>query len=120
MFSVRSIIIAAIVGGGLAAAVLSAWSWARRRRRFMLVGLATTAGVIVWNSVLNLTHATGFDVDGPILSLSWQDVGSGIFAFTLSALALGLITERQEPAGTVVRAAAIAGLVAMIFDIFVL
>jgi hypothetical protein len=85
-----------------------------------LVGLATTAGVIVSNSVLNLTNATGFDIDGPILSLSWQDVGSGIFAFTVAALALGLVTERQEPAGSVVKAAAIAGLVAMIFDIFVL
>ncbi len=120
MFSVRSIIISAIVAGGLAAAVLSAWPWARLRRRFMIAGLATTAGVIVWNLVLNLTNATGFDVDGPILSLSWQDVGSGIFAFALSALVLGLITERHEPAGSVVRAATIAGLVAMIFDIFVL
>ncbi len=120
MFSVRSIVIAAIIAGGLAAAILSAWPWARLRRRFILAGLATTAGVIIWNLVLNLTNATGFDVDGPILSLSWQDVGSGIFAFSLTALVLGLLAERHEPAGRVVGAAASAGLVAMLFDIFVL
>ena len=120
MFGTRDIIIAAVIAGGLAAAVLSAWPWARLRRRFVLAGLATAAGVIVWNLVLNLTNATGFDVDGPILSLSWQDAGSGVFAFSLAALVLGLLAERQEPAGRVVGAAAIAGLVAMLFDIFVL
>jgi hypothetical protein len=38
----------------------------------------------------------------------------------VTALALGLLTERQEPAGRVVGAAGIAGLVAMIVDLFVL
>ncbi len=97
----EDIVIAAIIAGGLAAAVPNAWPRARLRRRFILAGLATTAGVIIWSLVLNLTNATGFDVDGPILSLSWQDVGSGTFAFWLTALVLGLLAERHMPRGTV-------------------
>ena len=43
-----------------------------------------------------------------------------VLAFAAAALLLGLGTERRTPAARVVGAAAIAGLVAMIFDIFVL
>jgi hypothetical protein len=121
MFAVRDIVISAVTAGVLAAFVLAAaWPWARRRGRFVVAGMATMAGFIAWNLILNGTHATGFDVDGPILSLSWQDAGSGIFAFALTAFVLGLIAERSEAANRVVGAAAIAGLVAMLFDIFVL
>jgi hypothetical protein len=40
--------------------------------------------------------------------------------FAVTALVVGLITERREPAGRVVGATAITGLVAMILDLFVL
>ena len=64
-------------------------------------------------------HATGFDVDAPIIEVSWEDVGSGVLGLFTTALVLGLITERQEPASRVVGAASIAGLVALMLDIFV-
>jgi len=54
-----------------------------------------------------------------VIPLSWQDVGSGVGAFLLTAIALGLL-DRTEPAGRVVGTAAIAGATAMIFDLFVL
>ena len=120
MFAIRDIVIFAVVAGVLAAAALAAWPWSRKGGRFMVGGVTTTLGFIAWNLVLNATNATGFDVDAPVIGLSWADAGSGVLSFVVTALALGLLTERQEPAGRVVGAAGIAGLVAMIVDLFVL
>lgn len=118
MFSARSILIAAVIAGVLAGAALAAWPWARARGRFAVAGLASALGFVAWNATLTLTNATGFDVDAPIVRISWQDAGSGILAFAVTALALGLVAERREPAGRVVGAAALAGLVVTVFDIF--
>ena len=120
IFAVQDILISASMAAVLVAAVLALWPWARQRGRFVLAGGATFVGFIAWNVTLDLTNATGFNVDAPIIRLSWQDAGSGVLTFTAAALALGLLTERHEPSGRVVGAAAIAGLVSMVFDIFVL
>jgi hypothetical protein len=120
VFAVRDIVPFAIVAGLLAAGALALWPWARRGRRAGLGGLTTAVGFMAWNFVLNATDARGFDVDAPLIGLSWADVGSGVLAFTATALVLGLVTERDEPAGRVVRAAAIAGAVAILLDLFVL
>ena len=82
--------------------------------------MATTVGFIAWNLTLNATDATGFNVDAPIIPLSWADAGSGVLAFACTALVLGLIAEPREPARRVVGAAAIAGLAAIVLDLFVL
>jgi hypothetical protein len=120
MFAVRDIVLFAIVAGLLAGASLLAWPWARRHGRFAVVGVTTTVGFIAWNLTLNATDATGFNVDAPIIPLSWADAGSGVLAFVVSALVLGLIVDREEPAGRVVGAAASAGLAAIVVDLFVL
>ena len=120
MFEVRDILIFSVLAGVLSAGALAAWSWARRPSRFGLAGLTTALGFAAWNVTLNATDARGFNVDAPVIPLSWADVGSGILAFAVTALVLGLITERHEPAGRIVGAAAIAGLVAMLLDLFVL
>lgn len=110
---------AAIIAGVLSAAVLAIWPWARTRGRFAVAGVATLVGWIAWHLLLNATRATGFDVDAPVIRVSWEDVGSGVLALFFTALALGLITERQEPASRVLGAASIVGLVALILDVFV-
>ena len=76
-------------------------------------------GWIAWHRILNVTRATGFDVDAPIIQVSWEDAGSGVLAFFATALVLGLVTEPKEHASRVVGAASIAGLVALIVDVFV-
>src|SRR5215207_6384693 len=119
MFAPRDVLLTGLVAGVLAAVALAAWPWARRRGRFALAGVATLAGWCAWNFALDAADATGFNVDAPVVALSGQDVGSGVLAFAVSALALGLV-ERAQPAGRVVLAALIAGVVAMVFDIFVL
>ena len=56
---------------------------------------------------------------GPIIGLSWEDVGSGVVALFATVLVLGLVTERREAAVRVVGAASIAGVIAMLVDLFV-
>jgi hypothetical protein len=120
MFDVRQVLLFGLLAGILAAVALRVWPWSRQRRRFVVGGICTSVGFIVWNLVLNVTSATGFNVDAPVVFLSLADVGSGVLGFVVNALVLGLVTERAEPAGRVVGAAAIAGLVAMGLDLFVL
>jgi hypothetical protein len=121
MFAVHEILAFALLAGVLAATVLFfIWRWARQRYRYVVAGVTTMLGFAAWNFTLNATNATGFNVDAPVILLSWADVGSGVLAFTVTALVLGLVAERQEPAWRVIGAAAIAGLVAVVLDLFVL
>jgi uncharacterized membrane protein len=110
---------AAVIASVLVAVILAIWPWARLRGRFAIAGVATLVGWIAWHLVLNATQATGFDVDAPVIRVSWEDAGSGVVVFFFTALALGLVTEREQPASRVIGAACIAGLVALIFDVFV-
>ena len=119
MYPVSVTYISAVMAGVLAAAALAIWPWARRRGRFAVAGVATLVGWIAWHLLLNATRATGFDVDAPIIGLSWEDVGSGVVALVLVALIFGLVTERRETAVRVVGAASITGLIAMLLDLVV-
>ena len=119
LFPVRDVVVYGVVAGVAAAAVTAVPAWSRRAGRFVVCGLCTTAGFIAWNLTLNATHAAGFDTDAPVIALSWQDAGSGVLAFVVTALVLGA-WWREEPAGRVVGAAALAGLAAMVVDVFVL
>ena len=56
----------------------------------------------------------------PGVLVSWQDAGSGVLVFVAVALLLGLIVDRDQPAGRVIGMAATAGITALIVDIFVL
>jgi hypothetical protein len=91
----------------LTAAVLAAWPWARSRRRFAVAGVATLLSWIAWHLLLNATGAFGFDVDAPLIRVSWEDVGSGVVALFTTVVVFGLGTERRETAVRAVGAAAI-------------
>jgi hypothetical protein len=119
MYGVGVTYVSAIVAGMLAAAALAVWPWARSRRRFAIAGITTLVSWIGWHLLLNATQAFGFDVDAPIIRVSWEDVGSGVVTLFVTVVVFGLGTERREFASRVVGAASIAGLVAMILDVFV-
>ncbi len=119
MYGVSVTYVSAIVAGVLAAAALAVWPWARSRRRFVVAGITTLVSWIAWHLLLNATQAFGFDVDAPVIRVSWEDVGSGVVTLFASVVVFGLVTERREPASRVVGAASIAGLVALILDVFV-
>ncbi len=120
MFAVRDIVVFSIVGGLLAGGVLAAWPWARERATFAVAGVAAMAGMMAWNFVLHGSNIASLNVDAPVIGLSWQDMGTGVWAFLVTALVLGLMYRRDADAQRVIAAATIAGLVAMVFDIFVL
>jgi hypothetical protein len=97
------------------------WRWSRDRNRFIVGGITTLLGWYAWNFTLNATGAVpNFNVDAPVIPLSWADTGSGVFACLLTALVLGLGTDRDQPAGRVVGAAGIAALAAILLDLVVL
>lgn len=120
MFAVSDVLLFGGLTGLLVGTALYLWPWSRRPQRCLTGGAVAAIGFIAWNLTLVATNATGFNVDAPIIPLSWADAGSGVMVFALTAFTFGLITERREPAGQVVGAAAIAGLVALILDLFVL
>jgi hypothetical protein len=109
-----------IVGSVVVSLALLAalWSWTRQPRRLVAIALATTVGIIVWNVALNVTNATSLNVDSPVLGLSVQDVGSGVLAFVTTFLVLRFVTDRAEPAGRVLGASAIVGVVTILVDLF--
>jgi hypothetical protein len=114
MYGVSVTYMSAILAVALAAAALAVWPWARSRRRFVVAGITTFVSWIAWHLLLNATRASGFDVDAPIIRVSWEDVGSGVVTLFATVVVFGLVTERRERASRVVGAASIAGLVALI------
>ncbi len=119
LFKTRDIFIFAVIAGILVSLGLFALAWPRKRQRWLIAGVATFIGWVIWNLLLNETEAHGFDVDAPVVMASWQDAGSGVLAFVATALALTAY-EPKETALRVVGSAALAGVVAFVFDIFVL
>src|SRR6266536_4590726 len=122
MFALTDIAIFSLLAGVLTTAVLwFAWRWSRAKSRFVVAGVTASVGFALWNLTLNTTGAVpNFNVDAPVIPLSWADAGSGVFACLLTALVLGLVTDRGQPSDRVVGAAGIAGLVAIGLDLFVL
>ena len=106
-----------VVGALLAAVIVAAvlyWRspWSRPRGRFGTAAIATFVAWILWRVVLQLSNGDNLDVDNPLLlGLSAQDVGSGVLAFLLTALLMGLVGERGEPTHRVVATARDRGIV---------
>jgi hypothetical protein len=116
--SVREFVFVTVGSVVLSLVVLGVvWPWARQVRRLATIGVAMAVGIVVWNLGLNVTNATGLNVDSPFLGLSAQDVGSGVLAFVTTAVAL-LVSQRGEPARRVFGAAAIVGLITIVVDLF--
>ena len=85
-------------------------------RAVLVAGVTTFIGFMSWNLTLNATRAVpNFNVDAPVIPLSWADAGSGVFACLVTALVPGLLTDRHEPAHQVLSA-----FVSIVLDLFVL
>ena len=100
------------------AAVAIVFPWARQARTLLTIGLTTAVGIIIWNTLLNVTNATFLNVDSPLLGLSAQDIGSGLGAFLVTALVLWFMSGRNPSAARVLGASAVVGLVTIAVDLF--
>jgi hypothetical protein len=92
--------------------------WARQARTLITVALTIAVGVVIWNTLLNVTNATFLNVDSRLLGLSAQDVGSGVGAFLVTVLVLRFITHRNASMGRVLSASVVAGLLTVLVDLF--
>lgn len=105
----------------LAAAILVALA-ARERRRTLVACAAAGAllGAAAWNAILHATHANQFFHDAPIavFPISWQDTGSGVFTIAITLVLLGFGPAGADPGRRVAMLATLAGLGALLVDIY--
>lgn len=121
MFLVTDIFLFAFVSGVVVFISAYLWTWSRQHYRFVVASVSTFLGFAAWNVVQSTTGADqALNIDWPVFPLSWSDLGSGVAAFALTAVFLGLLTEREQPAGRVMMTAAMAGVLATLVDLFVL
>ena len=81
--------------------------------------MATFAGPVAWNAILRATHAREFFTDAPVVVFpaSWQDTGSGVFAFAVATVALTLARPDAKSSRTALLAG-ICGIAAFLVDIY--
>lgn len=95
---------------------------ARERRPATLIAVAVGAfaGPFAWNAILRAVNAPQFFVDAPlpVFPVSWQDTGSGVFAFATLALVLGVGPLRSTPARRLVLLAGLGAIAALVVDVF--
>ena len=120
MISWGTIVYGAILSG-LAAGVVVAFAVRERRPTVLATAaLAAAAGPLAWNAILRDTNSSGFFVDAPfaVVPASWQDTGSGVFAFAAAALVFGLGPLRETNGRRVVLAGLLCGLAAFVVDVY--
>lgn len=108
---VGSVVVSLVILGAL-------WPWARQPRRLITIALTATVGILIWNTLLNVTNAQSLNVDSALLGLSAQDVGSGVAAFLITLLVLRFVTDKAEPTGRILTASAIVGVSTLVVDLF--
>ena len=120
MIAWSQILYGAALSALLTAALLA---FALRPRRLAVIAtgaVAAAAGPIAWNAILRAAHGDRFFTDAPlaIFPVSWQDTGSGVFALATAALVLGFGPLRTQPAHRTATCALLAGLAALVVDVY--
>jgi len=120
VFEPSEIVWTAALATAVVTAVFAVRPATRTPHHLIAAAVGTLSGWLAWNFTLHATHAIQFNTDAPVVGVSWADAGSGVLVFVAVALLLGLIVDRDQPAGRVIGMAATAGIAALIVDIFVL
>jgi hypothetical protein len=90
-----------------------------QRRPITLVTVAAgiCGGTWIWNTMLNVRHA-GVIISFKPFPISWQDTGTGVFAFAGATLLLLVTVHRNEPGHRTLKVAGVAAGAALIMDIY--
>jgi hypothetical protein len=112
-----------LVGSFVGPLVGVAALWALRERdrlTLVVVAVAVCAGTWLWNAMLNVRHATVIDGDIPFkpFPISWQDTGTGVFAFAFATVALLATVHRNTPGHRTLKVAGIAASAAFLIDVY--
>lgn len=113
------VLFGSVVGPLVAVAAL--WLAKERRPSTLLITAAgVCSGTWLWNAMLNIRHANVIDGDIPFtpFPISWQDTGTGVFAFAFAAAALLATVNRNQPGHRTLKVAGIAGVAALVMDIY--
>jgi len=120
VFQPGEILWTAVLAAAVVALVFAIVPFTRTPSRILTASAGTFLGWLAWNFALHTTHAATFNVDAPVVAISWADAGSGIVTFVVVALLLGLWVDRKLRASRVIAMACLAGVFATIVDLFVL
>ena len=104
---------------GLATVTVVVPRW-RRLGLFLTAVVGASVAVLSWQFVLRATHASQFFTDLPFrpFPVSWQDTGSGMVAFAMTALLLAYGPMRKQPSSEAASLALAAGAVALLVDVY--
>lgn len=114
----------AVVWGVAASGVVALalfWFVLRERGRAALAAGAVAAmlGPLLWDLILRHTGGNFFvDAPGVVFPVSFEDLGSGVFATAIGAALLGLGPLRAATGGRVARACLLGGLAALLVDTY--
>jgi hypothetical protein len=113
------VVFGSLIGPVVGAAVL----WLSRERQpgtLTATAIGVCGGTWLWNAMLNIRHATMIDGDIPFrpFPISWQDTGTGVFAFAFATGVLLVTTQRDLPGRGTFKVAGIAAAAALIMDIY--
>jgi hypothetical protein len=114
------VVFGSLVGPLVGVAVL----WVARERRvstLLITAASVCGGTWLWNAMLNIRHATTIDGDIPfqLFPISWQDTGTGVFAFACATAALLATISRSEPGHRTLKIAGIAAAAALVMDVYI-
>ncbi len=101
--------------------VAALWLAKERQPSTLLITAAgVCTGTWLWNAMLNIRRANVIDGDIPFtpFPISWQDTGTGVFAFAFAAGALLATVNRNQPGHRTIKLAGIAAAAALVMDIY--
>jgi hypothetical protein len=98
--------------------------WLAKERHvptLLITAASVCGGTWLWNAMLNIRHASVIDGDIPFkpFPISWQDTGTGVFAFAFASAALLATVNRNEPGHRTLKIASIASTAALVMDVYI-
>lgn len=109
-----------VVASGVLALVLLRFVLRERGRSALAAAaLAAMLGPLLWDLILRHTGGDFFvDAPGVVFPVSFEDLGSGVFATAIGAVLLGLGPLRAATGARVAWACLLSGLAALLVDIY--
>ena len=109
-----------VVASGVLAVVLFFFILrARTRGTLAAAAAAAMLGPLLWDLILRHTGGKFFvDAPGTIFPISFEDLGSGVFATAIAALLLGLGPLRAATGARAAWASLLCGIAALLVDIY--